>query len=201
MAWGQATGMPHVYSSQWSQLETGAMRNPSPGLFWNFGIQNQHLAQQQYGPITSRALMDRVKGAAAVRHPDGEPWDAADFFAAYVGLERWPLPAEPDEPVITAEAAEKWSADLRCWFMDAAAAAKLEPMEAVLTAMQHADLHSLMGQPFQRLLMGFDGLPPELLLEQWHEEADGPAEWLAAWRKTMGLPAAPPTPPWSGGGG
>lgn len=197
MDWGQAVGKPHVYSSQWSQLETGAMRNPSPGLFWNFGLQNAALACQDYGPITSRVLLDRVKAAQPVRHADGEPWDAADFFAAYIGLEKWPHGPGRPEPEITTEAAAEWSQELRHWFRHAADQAGLEPLNAAVMAMEHADPDSPWRADYQRLLLGFGDLDPETLLEQWRQESPGPAEWLAAWRRKLGLKGSAPVAPWS----
>lgn len=197
MDWGRATGKLHVYSSQWSQLETGSMRQPSPGLFWNFGLMNAALAHQDYGPITDRALMDRIKGAQPVRHDDGQPWDAADFFAAYIGLEQWPHgPARP-EPEITPEAAAAWSQELRQWFRHAADKAGLEPLEAAVMAMEHADPGSPWRPGYQRLLLGFADLDPEMLLEQWRDGAPGPAEWLATWRRKLGLKGAAPVAPWA----
>lgn len=198
MDWGKATGRLHVYSSQWSSIESGSTRNPGPTLFVAFGVMNTRLACADYGAVRDRTLMDRLKAAEPLRHKDGEPWDAADFFAAYIGHQAWPDVPDPEPPEISDEQAAQWSATLRGWFQATAAAAGMEPLDAAVAVMRHADPDRGDHREFQRLILGFSDLSAEWLREQWRQEAQSPAAWIAAWRKELGLPAEALTAPWNG---
>lgn len=193
--WAAAVGRTCVFSSQWSHLENATMKNPGPPLFVNLGSMNRDIARQDYGPIRDRALMDRVKAAVPVVHNDGEPWDAADFFAAYIGIQPWPVLAN-EAPQITAEDAAAWSATLRNWFQETVQAAGLEPLEAAVAAMRHANSDRGDTQAFQRLILGFEDLSAAWLVQQWEQEAESPAKWLAAWRQELGLSGKAPMPNW-----
>jgi hypothetical protein len=193
--WAAAVGRTCVFSSQWSNLENATMKNPGPPLFMNLGSMNRDIACQNYGPIRDRSLMDRVKAATPVVHPDGEPWDGADFFAAYIGIQPWPN-QEPEAPLITDEDAAAWSATLRDWFQQTVEAAGLEPLDAAVAAMRHANPDRGDHKAFQRLILGFEDLSAAWLLEQWQREAESPVQWLAAWRQELGLEGDAPTPQW-----
>lgn len=130
--WAQAIGVPAVFNSQWSQLETARLRGPKPLLFRALGILNQLLAAQEYGAFTDRALMDRVKRAEPLRHPDGKPWTGPDFYASFMGQLPWP--EMPDLlPDITDQEAADHSATFREAIRDASKAAGI-PLGAALSA-------------------------------------------------------------------
>jgi transcriptional regulator with XRE-family HTH domain len=104
--WAQAIGVPAVFNSQWSQLETARLRGPKPLLFRALGILNSLLAAQEYGSFTDRALIDRVKRAEPIRHPDGKPWTGPDFYAAFMGQLAWPEMPDLLPEISDAEAQE-----------------------------------------------------------------------------------------------
>jgi transcriptional regulator with XRE-family HTH domain len=104
--WAQSIGVPAVFNSQWSQLETARLRGPKPLLFRALGILNSLLAAQEYGSFTDRALMDRVKQAEPICHPDGKPWTGPDFYAAFMGQLAWPEMPDPLPEISDAEAQE-----------------------------------------------------------------------------------------------
>ncbi len=103
--WAQAIGVPCVYNSQWSMLETARLRGPKPLLFRALGILNNLLAAREFGTFADRALMDRIRTAEPIRHPDGRPWTGPDFYAAFVGQLEWPHIPDPLPEITDAEAA------------------------------------------------------------------------------------------------
>ncbi len=110
--WAQAIGVPPVFNSQWSQLECARLRGPKPLLFRALGILNTLLAAQEYGSFADRALMERVRRAEPICHPDGRPWTGPDFYASFMGQLAWP--DMPDLlPDITDAEAEEFSERFR----------------------------------------------------------------------------------------
>lgn len=130
--WAQSIGIPAVFNSQWSQLETARLRGPKPLLFRALGILNQLLAAQHYGTFTDRALMDRVKQAEPIRHEDGRPWDGPDFYGSFMGQLAWPEVPELLPDISDAEA-EEHSAAFRAALHDASKAAGI-PLGAAISA-------------------------------------------------------------------
>ena len=193
--WGKAIGSLHVYASQWSQLETGAMKAPSPHLFVCLGHQNQRIASGDLGVIRDRKLKDRVVAAKPIEDADG-PWGAVEFFAAYIGLRPFPEDITPVPPSISDEAAAEWSATLRDWFQRTAEAAHLDPLEAMVALMHCVDAEQSDRQLFQRVLLGFDDYRAVALLDAWEREASGARDWIQSWQQTMGLKADGPVEPW-----
>lgn len=112
MRWGQEANIPHVYSSQWSMLETGAAKNPGAQVFFSFGLQNRMLAAREFSKVSTRSLLDRLKNAQPVLHESGRPWDGVDFFRCYTCQIVWPEPPEP-APLPTAEEAAELSETVR----------------------------------------------------------------------------------------
>ena len=195
-AWGTAIGGLCVHASQWSQLETASMRQPSPKLFVRLGLQNQLLASGDIGPIRDRALRDRVAVAEPIADDDG-PWGAVEFFGAYIGHRAWPPLEDSLPPDITDADAAEWSESLRGWFQTTAREAQREPIDAATEVMAHCSADDpAMRQQLQRVLLGFGGYSPAELLAQWEAKAPGPREWINAWRRSLELKAGGPTPPW-----
>jgi len=175
--WGRAVGIIHVFNSQWSQLENGVLRGARPSLFRALGGMNELLAAGQYGPITDRALLDRVKAAEPIRHSDGHPWDGADFYAAYSGLLEWPE-IKARLPVITDAEAVEFSTEFR----DRVRAGTRNtdtPLGVVLArimALAPADAQARVGE----VLMGDSWSGEELMALRNEEGTLAPREWLDA---------------------
>jgi hypothetical protein len=74
-----------VLNSVITGLELKRNRRTAPNTFQGLGLANEMLAQKFRGTIRDRTLHDRIYQAEPIRHEDGRPWTAADFFAAFVG--------------------------------------------------------------------------------------------------------------------
>lgn len=75
-----------VVNSVITGLEKKRNSRTVPSTFVALGLANRALAREDRGAIADRVLHDRVYMAEPIRHSDGEPWDGADFFAAYTGF-------------------------------------------------------------------------------------------------------------------
>jgi transcriptional regulator with XRE-family HTH domain len=196
MVWGKAAQIPHVFSSTWSQLERGLMSTPGPKVFLSLADQNRRIAAGDFAGVTDRNLMNRLRGAMPVAHEDGEPWDAADYYACYIGLLAWPHPAvEP--PTITPDDASRWSHELRALFRSTADELKLSPVEATVQVLERGPEDRQEREQLQRVLLGFDDFSAAELLDLWREDGDtGSFDVLDRWRQSHGLAAADLAPPW-----
>lgn len=184
--WGEAAGIPHVYASQWSQLETGNAKNPGPLMFRCFGVLNQRLASKEYGPITSLGLRERVQAGKPLEHPDGRPWQGSDFFAAYVGELAWPdLPDPAAPPKLTAVQASEITERYRSTFQRLVKRSKLEPLAAAVQLLEHVDPTPQVRQDFQGVLLGFRDYTPEQLTQLWDGAAHKPQTWLDRWEEEL----------------
>jgi hypothetical protein len=75
-----------VLNSVITGLELKRNSRTAPGTFQALGLANETLATECRGKIRDRTLHDRIYNARPICHDDdGEPWTAADFFAAFVG--------------------------------------------------------------------------------------------------------------------
>lgn len=196
MAWGRAARTPHVFSSTWSHLERGLMSTPGPKVFLSLADQNRRIAAGDFSGVTDGALLDRLSGATAVTHEDGGPWDAADFYACYIGLLAWPHPAV-DPPLITPDDATSWSQQLRAQFRATADELALSPVEATVQVLERGPERREEREQLQRVLLGFDDFTASELLDLWRE--DGGAEVfdvIDRWRQGNGLTPAGLAPPW-----
>jgi hypothetical protein len=75
-----------VHNSQWCQVCQGKL-TPKPKFFAALAVLNDLVADQAWAAapgINPRARLD-LEGATPLCLPDGTPWGAADFFAAFVG--------------------------------------------------------------------------------------------------------------------
>lgn len=170
--WGQALGVLHVFSSQWSHLENGKLPAPQPKLFRALGAMNRLLAAGNYGSIPSD-LRDRLQQAEPVLHPDGSPWVGADFFRCFVGDLEWP---QPHEPMTDKEAgmASEWlrqSFDATAADLGIRRAQALEQLAAIVPA-EH-------WPAFEEVLFGADytaatleplNHAPQQWVRRWHEQ-------------------------------
>jgi hypothetical protein len=184
--WGEAASIPHVYASQWSQLETGNTKNPGPLMFRCFGVLNQRLASKEYGPIPNLNLRERVQGGAALEHPDGKPWRGCDFFAAYVGELTWPELPDPELPPKLTEAdATEITEGYRTRFQKLVKRSGLEPLAAAVQLLEHVDPTPQVRQEFQGVLLGFRDYTPERLTQLWDGEMHKPHKWITEWEMRL----------------
>jgi hypothetical protein len=74
-----------VLNSVITGLELKRNSRTAPSTFQALGLANETLATECRGTIRDRTLHARISNATPICHDDGEPWTAADFFAAFVG--------------------------------------------------------------------------------------------------------------------
>jgi hypothetical protein len=192
--WGAAADCPHVYSSQWSHLETGKGENPGPLIFRSLGFINQRLALKDFGPIPRgnltaeqhQRVQKRVKAAKPLCHPDGRPWLSGDFFAAYVGELEWPeLPDPEAPPKLSKEQAKEITEGYRATFQRLVKRSGMEPLAAAVQLLEHVDPHMFVRQEFQGVLLGFRDYSPETLKDLWDGTMHKPHKWLSDWEARL----------------
>ena len=169
-----------VLNSVITGLELGRGEKTAPTTFVGLGIANQALAQKDRGTIRDRVLHDRIYGAEPIRHEDGEPWDAADFFACFTGLLAVPTGLSSDAVELTSETSEEASEALRKRFRALTASSEMAPRQALdfmfkLQTRIPADSR----RRLEEVLFGFGNLGPgdeetatlaELLLNRWSSQ-------------------------------
>jgi hypothetical protein len=184
--WGQEANIPHVYSSQWSMLETGAAKNPGPLTFRCLGHMNHLLALREYGNVTTRALRDRLQGAEPICHPGGRPWTAADFFAAYLGQIAWPdFPDVPELAPFTADEAAAWSEQFRRWFHVIARSAGRTRTAAASQLLEMVPPEE--AEDFEEVLFGADYKSTHLDELRRPDGTPAPVVWLRDWAEAAGV--------------
>lgn len=182
--WAKEAGFAPIQNSQWSKMERGSQPKPGPLLFRCLGIVNTKLAEQDFRGIRTRKLLERVQRARPILDDDGEAWDGADFYAAFMGLQSWPGFSGLQREVSPAEA-EAWNRQLRHWFEQVVKAAGLVPLHALQSLMDSvpADQQDTM----QKAVLGLGGFSPESLQSLSGPDGLGPEEWMQAWCSAHGF--------------
>ena len=83
--WAKAVGLPLLSNNTVSFICRGVQPKTSPQFFTTIGYLNQRLADRDYGSIADLGLRERIAQLQPVRHRNGTPWTAVDFFACYIG--------------------------------------------------------------------------------------------------------------------
>jgi hypothetical protein len=170
MAWAQAAGLPQLSNNTVSFIWSGAQPKTSPRFFTTIGYLNQRLADQDYGVIADRRLRERVSQLQPLRHANGTPWGAVDFFACYIGQLAPPPEYDPGPPgkarLLTPELAQRISSHQRERFERHATTRGLDKA----AAWGELKTHCLGMTPeqldaFQQVLSGWRAWTPEELQE------------------------------------
>ena len=158
---GTSSG-PH--NSQISLAQRGK-HDPKPQFFVSLGAFNTAVATQDLANVTTRALVDRLKGAEPFYMNDGQPARASDFFAMFVGDA--PIPeryATTDKPPTNQEAAEI-NEQLRSNFREGAKARMLTPAEAWPVLWKSLSLPTKLRPKLKDVLSGWDEFKAEELAD------------------------------------
>ena len=126
---GNKTG---PWASQISHAMAGK-HEPKVPFFLALGWFNQVVCERDFGGLTDRRALDRLRNAEPLCHDDGRPYDATDFFKLYAGLAEPPkeyLGSEDGGPVFTQEMVDAWKEGLRAGFKEACIAT-LSPPAAI----------------------------------------------------------------------
>lgn len=150
-----------VAGGQWGNLENGKVLQPQPSTFIQLGVLNDCLALQERGAIKDRLLRDRVQRAQPVRHTDGSPWGAEDWFACYIGKLEGPAELWPRLEEIDAESETK---RLRSLFDQAVNHAGVRPVSAAMQVLRKAgDLPMEQVVAIENALFAGERLPPAIV--------------------------------------
>lgn len=122
-----------VSSATWTSFENDKSRAPAPETFIALELMNAAMASGRVGLIRDTVLRERVKSAEPIRHSNGDPWVAGDFFRCYVG--ELPVPAELDAPSYDCQAAAD---QFRRELTDAAQEAQVGVLAAALAVARTA---------------------------------------------------------------
>lgn len=185
--WGKSAGFPHVYCSQWNALEHGKATSPGPLIFHALGVMNGLLASKQYGLIQNRTLADKVQAAEPITHQDGTPWNAGDFFNAYLGALEWPEEAIAVKvPAIDDRAAVAYSEGLRKAFAKLLAYSGLSTREGIKALLEQCDGSIQDREEFAAIVAGLEDFTADGLAPLWEGKLYRPHRWLDEWRKALG---------------
>lgn len=96
------------WASQVCELMKGVFF-PRPAFFVAMAEFNAAVANQKFPAVKERKILDRLKGAEAMRHNDGTVFNAADFFSMFVGHLEVPEKYQTPIPVTDQVAAQQSS--------------------------------------------------------------------------------------------
>lgn len=182
--WAKEAGFAPIQNSQWSKMERGSQPKPGPLLFRCLGIINTKLAAQDLRGIRSSKLLERVKRGRPILHDDGVAWDGADFYAAFMGLQSWPVFAGLQREVSPVEA-DAWNRQLKQWFeqvVKASAAGPLDALQSLMAFVPAAEQNTM-----QKAVLGLGGFSADALQSLSGPEGLGPEEWMQAWSRSQGF--------------
>lgn len=191
MEWAKAAGLPQISNNTVSFIWAGTQPKTSPRFFATLGYLNQRLAARDYGPIQSRALMDRVKALEPITDANGRPWSAVDFFACYIGqLDPPPLfdSGPPPEKIklLSVELAQRISSQKQQLFEHHATNHGLTKAEAWSQLKAHCEgLTAEQLDAFQQVLSGWRSWTPEEL--EALKDAEGHNSAVLALQEWCGL--------------
>lgn len=162
-------------------LELGRNEKTAPITFVALGLANQLLAKEDRGTIRDRVLRDRVYQAQPIRHEDGEPWDGADFFAAFTGFIDPPVELVSEDRPMDEAAAVDLTVAMRERFN---ALAKADALARGYAMKYLLSRQPRIAKPVQAVikdaLLGVSDFAPndvdaiqtaEILLQRWESEA------------------------------
>lgn len=102
------------WASQISICMSGRL-TPKPAFFMALGDFNRVVAERDFGGISDRRIIDRLRNGQPLTHENGVPWTGLDFFACYVGELKGP---EPEIDTLTQEQVDEWQKEIRLCFRE-----------------------------------------------------------------------------------
>ena len=166
--WAKAVGLPQISNNTVSFIWNGSQPKTSPKFFTALGYLNQRLADKDYGVITDRSLHDRVASLEPIRHENGTPWSAVDFFACYIGSLDPPAEFDTGPPgksrLLTPDLAQRISSCKQELFESQARTRGLNKAQAWAELKSHCDqLSAEQVEAFQQVLSGWRPWTPQEL--------------------------------------
>lgn len=164
--WGKDAGFKALDAGTLSKLESAKVPFPRPSTFFQLADVNRRIAAQNWGPIRSSALRERVTAAVPIVDADSRPWGEQQFWAASVGLQVIPPHLVTTQLVhLTQETAGRLSQQWREMFQDVVLEHDLDPA-AVLSKLIRQLPTGQRKRAGQVLLMAAEFSVDELQ-EQW----------------------------------
>jgi hypothetical protein len=194
--WAAESGIDEIAHSGLSELERGLTKDPRVSKYMALATMNALVHAADFRGVTTRRLMDQLKGSRAICDEQGNPWGPAEFWACRAGLlapPDWlaPVEANPAPQLSTIDAEElcdEWAdQSRRAARKSGAGRAGLERARTFAPAKERDRWADVLAQ--------IHTYSPDELAELWDpaESEWLPAQWLAAWKATLPAP--------SGGGG
>ena len=105
------------WASQISICMSGRLQ-PKPPFFVALGLFNQAIAERDFVGVTDRRLMDRLMAGQPITHENGVPWNAMDFFGAYIGAVEPPKDFLQTKTPVTQQQVDEFVEGLREGFRE-----------------------------------------------------------------------------------
>jgi len=139
--WGKEAGFKAIAPGNLSNIEHGKQGNLTPATLFHLAELNCRVADQDWGTVRSRGLMDQLELSKPIAYSNGKPWGPTEFWSCSVGLLAVPeeLASPEPEPVprITEEQARQLSEQWRKEWKDALLTHDLDPGEALAALGRH----------------------------------------------------------------
>ena len=113
------------WASQISICMSGRL-TPKPAFFMALGDFNRVVAERDFGGISDRRVIDRLRNGQPLTHGNGVPWTGLDFFACYVGELKGP---KPTIEMLTQEQVDEWQIEIRACFRELVLASMETPFK------------------------------------------------------------------------
>jgi hypothetical protein len=180
--WAKETGFDTISYGNWSVIESGKSGELRFASFLQFEELFHRLYMKDYGVIGDPLTRERVEGSQPICDMDGQPWDAVDLIACYLG--RKDVPPEltvPQAPSISDKALKALCSRWRRMVQQHVEALG-DRTKALNTLILRfvPDEHE---QQFRELLMGFDYSQQELARLWVHTTVYKPEQWIHDWEQ------------------
>lgn len=183
--WAKEVGFDAISYGNLSVIEQGKAGELRQKAFWQLGELNRRIAEQQWGPIKTSLLKERVTAAKPLGDEECPVWSPLEFWACYCGLRPIPpayqaLPAPTIGQRRASELCGKWRTQMR----RAVEAQGLDPADAL-------DRLAAVAGPAHRkrwfsVLTGFGNYTPLELAQLWVEgDIYRPMQWLQEWQEDV----------------
>lgn len=179
--WAKEAGFDTISYGNWSVIESGKSGELRFASFLQFEELFHRLYVKDYGSITDELTRKRVEGSQPICDMDGQPWDAVDLIACYLG--RKGVPPEltvPQAPSISDKALKALCSRWRRMVQQHAEASP-NRTQALNRLIQLVPPEYDGG--FYEMLMGFDYTHQELARLWVHTSIYKPEQWIHDWEQ------------------
>jgi len=179
--WAREAGFDTISYGNWSVIESGKSGELRFASFLQFEELFHRLYMKDYGAITDPLTRERVEGSQPICDMDGQPWDAVDLIACYLGRKDVPEAlTKAQAPSINDKALKALCSRWRRMVQQRAAATKDRTKALKLLENFMPDEYV---KGFRELLMGFDYTQQELAKLWIHTNVYWPEKWIDDWER------------------